>query len=73
VAARGASAQQRAMPVLGFLSSVAEEAYILAAVRRGLSEQGFVEGRNMQIEYRYARGQYLMPRAWGLLRVTRAR
>jgi putative ABC transport system substrate-binding protein len=53
-----ARAQQRAMPVLGFLSGVAEEAYILAAVRRGLSEQGFVEGRNLQIEYRYARGQY---------------
>jgi putative ABC transport system substrate-binding protein len=50
--------QQLAMPVLGFLSSVAEEAYILAAVRRGLSEQGFVEGRNLKIEYRYARGQY---------------
>jgi putative tryptophan/tyrosine transport system substrate-binding protein len=53
-----ARAQQVPMPVIGFLSSVSDEAYIVAAVRRGLSEQGFVEGRNLRIEYRYARGQY---------------
>jgi putative ABC transport system substrate-binding protein len=53
-----ARAQQAAMPVIGYLSSIAEEAYILAAVRRGLSEQGYEEGRNVRIEYRYAGGKY---------------
>jgi putative ABC transport system substrate-binding protein len=53
-----ARAQQPAMPVIGFLSSVSEEPYIIAAIRRGLSEQGYVEGRNLRIEYRYAHGQY---------------
>jgi ABC-type uncharacterized transport system substrate-binding protein len=53
-----ARAQQPAMPVIGFLSSIFEEAYILAAFRRGLIEQGYIEGRNVAIIYRYAEGQY---------------
>src|SRR5215207_10019091 len=53
-----ARAQHPATPVIGFLSSVSEEPYILAAFRRGLSEQGYVEGRNVRIEYRYAHGDY---------------
>jgi putative ABC transport system substrate-binding protein len=53
-----ARAQQPAMPVIGYLSSTSEEAYILAAFRRGLSEQGYEEGRNLRIEYRYASGEY---------------
>src|SRR5205809_485448 len=51
-------AQQPAMPVIGFLSSISEETYILAALRGGLSDEGYVEGRNVRIEYRYADGQY---------------
>jgi len=44
--------------VIGFLSSISEEPYIVAAFRRGLAEQGFLEGRNVKIEYRYAHGDY---------------
>src|SRR5436309_2598391 len=52
--------QQPAMPVIGYLSSRSAEsdASMLVALRRGLSEGGFVEGRNLAIEYRFADGQY---------------
>ena len=55
-----ASAQQPAMPTIGFLHSTSPEAnlHLMAAFRRGLSESGFVEGRNVAIEYRWAQGQY---------------
>jgi putative ABC transport system substrate-binding protein len=53
-----ARAQQPAKPVVGYLSSnsAAETGVNLAAFRRGLSEMGFVEGRNVAIEYRWAEG-----------------
>ena len=46
-----ASAQQAAMPVVGFLSgrSLASDADLVAAFRRALSESGFVEGQNVAI------------------------
>jgi putative tryptophan/tyrosine transport system substrate-binding protein len=55
-----ARAQQPAMPVIGYLSSLSPEgnAPRQAAFRAGLNEQGFVEGRNVAVEYRFARGQY---------------
>jgi putative tryptophan/tyrosine transport system substrate-binding protein len=54
-----ARAQQAAVPVVGVLSglSAAPMADPLAAFHRGLSEAGFVEGRNVAMEYRWADGQ----------------
>jgi putative tryptophan/tyrosine transport system substrate-binding protein len=55
-----ASAQQPAMPVIGFLSSRSpgESANAVAAFRRGLGEAGFAEGQNTQIAFRWAEGRY---------------
>jgi putative ABC transport system substrate-binding protein len=59
-----ARAQQPAMPVIGYLSALSESqaAFQLTGFRRGLNEVGFVEGRNLAIEFRWAEGQYdLLP------------
>src|SRR5262245_13058459 len=55
-----ARAQPRGMPVIGYLNgaSAAQFTHLLAAFRKGLSETGHAEGRNVTIEYRYADGQY---------------
>src|SRR5437879_10851292 len=57
LAARG---QQKAIPVIGFLSSASAEGFapILPAFRDGLKEAGYVEGRNVAIEFAWAAGQY---------------
>lgn len=56
---RVAPAQQPAMPVIGFLSAraPAPNGYIVSAFRRGLSELGYVENRDVVIEYRWADGR----------------
>jgi putative ABC transport system substrate-binding protein len=53
-------AQQSAVPVVGFLSSqsAATSAYLVAALRQGLNESGFIEGQNVAMEYRWADGRY---------------
>jgi putative tryptophan/tyrosine transport system substrate-binding protein len=53
-------AQQQTRPVIGFLSSLTqhESSHLVAAFRRGLSENGFVDGQNVAIDYRWADGRY---------------
>jgi putative ABC transport system substrate-binding protein len=55
-----ARAQQRAMPVVGFLGTglPQSEAFRVAAVRQGLIEAGYVEGRNVAFEYGWAEDHY---------------
>src|SRR5262245_55298464 len=55
-----ASAQQGAMPVIGFLGapSAAPYARYIAAVHQGLKEVGYIEHQNVAMEYRWADGQY---------------
>ena len=55
-----AQAQQTAMPVIGLVYGGSSDAfgYLLTAIRRGLRENGYIEGRNVAIEYRWAEGQY---------------
>jgi putative tryptophan/tyrosine transport system substrate-binding protein len=58
-AAWPARAQTRTTPVIGFLSDASPEALAngLTAFRQGLGENGYIEGRNVSIEYRWAAGQ----------------
>jgi putative tryptophan/tyrosine transport system substrate-binding protein len=55
-----ARAQQRPMPVIGFMHTLSPEivAEYVAAFHRGLGQAGYVEGRNAAVEYRWAQGHY---------------
>jgi putative ABC transport system substrate-binding protein len=54
------TAQQPAMPVIGFMSSRSQRAsaLLVTAFRKGLSEVGYVDGSNVIVEYRWAEGQF---------------
>ena len=56
----GARAQQAPMPVIGFLGVASPATWTknVAAFKQGLSQTGFVEGRNVTIQYRWAHGDY---------------
>jgi putative tryptophan/tyrosine transport system substrate-binding protein len=55
-----AARAQQPMPVIGFLHSVSFDnlAHLVQSFHQGLNEAGFVEGRNVSIEYRWAKGHY---------------
>lgn len=53
-----ARAQRITLPVIGYLNSVSGGPSVPAAFNSGLAEQGYVEGRNVRIEYRSANGKY---------------
>jgi putative ABC transport system substrate-binding protein len=60
IAPRALRAQQKAMPIIGYLDSTSPGFRVpfLAAFRQGLSETGFVDGQNVAIEYRWAEDRY---------------
>jgi len=56
----GARAQQPKMPVVGFLNGGSPDGYApyVTGFLHGLNETGYVEGKNVAVDYRWARGQY---------------
>src|SRR6266536_1102234 len=55
-----AAGAQQPMPVVGYLGGLSPDTYAprLAAFHKGLAEAGYVEGRNVRFEYRWAEGRY---------------
>jgi putative ABC transport system substrate-binding protein len=60
ISTRGARAEQPTMPVVGFLHGASQETFVanVAAFKQGLSQTGYIDGRNVTIEYRWANGRY---------------
>jgi putative ABC transport system substrate-binding protein len=59
-AARTLRAQQKAVPVIGFLGSPTpgSATVLVAAFLHGLEEMGYIEGQNVAIEYRWSEGRF---------------
>jgi putative tryptophan/tyrosine transport system substrate-binding protein len=55
-----ARAQQKAVPIVGFINSASPKPYApnVKGFLQGLKEAGYIEGQNVSIEYRWAEGQY---------------
>src|SRR5262245_37878849 len=55
-----AARAQQPMPVVGYLStrSAEDQPHVLAAFQTGLAQNGYIEGQNVSIQYRWALGQY---------------
>jgi len=60
IACSSAFAQQKPTPVIGILGSGSSGAFAspMDALRQGLRDSGYVEGRNLAIEFRWAEGNY---------------
>ena len=57
-----ARAQKQTIPAVGFLDWGSQNDRIVAAFRRGLSEAGYIDGHNVEVEFRWAEGRYdLLP------------
>src|ERR1700730_14786304 len=56
----GAHTQQSAAPVIGFISTGSPTAFapLVAVFQRGFSENGYIDGQNVRIEYHWAEGRY---------------
>jgi putative ABC transport system substrate-binding protein len=63
-----ARAQQAGIPVIGFLRNTLPDVHLMEAFRSGLSESGYVEGRNVTVEYRWTEGGKLATAAADLVR-----
>jgi hypothetical protein len=66
IAPRVLRAQQKPMPVIGFLGSASPGPFApyVAAFQQGLSDAGYVDGQNVSIEYRWAEGIMIGCRRW---------
>src|SRR5205807_1304503 len=53
-----ARAQQRVLPVVGYLNAGSRSSDVTAPFRQGLKDVGYVEGQNVKVEYQWAEGQY---------------